>query len=181
MKTLHVGLISMLVFFFLWEFTSVSQVYGLNSLSIQTGLSEHSVEFYGLDFQKDFGFHWFESRTGFLTLFLDGSISYWEEGSDDLFSFSAVPLFSYAFNRGWGQMYPYLEAGVGPTYVSERKIDDRDLGIHFQFKNILGFGLKLGSEKRHGLGFRFIHYSNADLDDDNDGISFYTLSYRYSF
>ncbi len=178
---LQVRFKALLAFFLLLEFILAGQVLGQDSMSVFSGPSEYSVEVYGVDFQKDLKINRFESQMGYLSFNLSISATYWKGGSDDLFAFSVTPLATYFFKQSFKQMSPYIEGGVGPTYITEKEIHDRDLGINFQFQNILGLGVRLGANKRHALGFRFVHYSNAHIDDENDSMNFYTLSYRYYF
>lgn len=76
----------------------------------------------------------------------------------------------------------YIEAGVGLTYFSEKKIhDSKQVGTHFEFGDILGFGFKFGHLKQHEVGYRVVHYSNAGISKNNPGIDFHELRVKIGF
>lgn len=81
--------------------------------------------------------------------------------------------------------YPYLEAGLGLNLFSEERLGRRNLSTHFQFGELVGFGLAWGGnaegEGETSLGVRLSHYSNAGLKQPNDGIEVVqlTLSHRF--
>ncbi|MBW8183052.1 acyloxyacyl hydrolase [Shewanella nanhaiensis] len=71
----------------------------------------------------------------------------------------------------------YVELGIGATYLSSPYYGDRDMGSHWQFEDKLGAGVVLF--KHHQLGFSFIHYSNANLAQKNDGLNAVGFSYGF--
>lgn len=78
-------------------------------------------------------------------------------------------------------IFPYLDLGIGVSYLTKKEIGGRDLGTHFQFEDRLGFGIRFGKQKQYELGYRAIHFSNAYLADKNHGINLQTLVFTYWF
>ncbi|MFQ6003800.1 MAG: acyloxyacyl hydrolase, partial [Candidatus Zixiibacteriota bacterium] len=91
------------------------------------------------------------------------------------------PVFIYGVAGPINNIFSYLEAGIGISYLSEKRIKGRDLSSHFQFEDRIGIGAKIGKQKRHDLNFRYMHYSNAGIKQPNDGIDIFIFSYTNSF
>lgn len=78
---------------------------------------------------------------------------------------------------GW----PYLELGVGGSYLTRKEIGGRELGMHFQFEDRIGLGLRLGEYRQFDLAYRAVHFSNAYLGHKNHGINLHMLVFGYWF
>jgi len=76
---------------------------------------------------------------------------------------------------------PYIDIGIGASWVSKKEIGGRELGIHFQFEDRLGFGFRFGPEKQFDFSYRVIHFSNAFLGQKNHGINLHFLMLGYWF
>ena len=53
-------------------------------------------------------------------------------------------------------------------------VESNNLGGAFQFEDRLGFGLRFNGG--HEVGIRAMHYSNAGLASDNDGVESYATA-----
>lgn len=95
-------------------------------------------------------------------------------------NFDVTPMLTYVLHTD-GEVTPFLEVGVGGAYIEHEEFDDRELGSHFQFRDVVGLGMAFGPQERYSLRARLVHYSNADLADENDGINFFVLSCGVSF
>jgi lipid A 3-O-deacylase len=91
-----------------------------------------------------------------------------------------TPLFSYALSTK-SDLTPYLEFGIGAQYISATEIGTAKKSTHFQFGSIWGLGVKIGQQQRLGMGLRYWHLSNLDIETPNNGVDFYSLniSWRY--
>lgn len=148
-------------------------------ISLGLGQSEDGMDIYRLGLQRDFGVKWLDSATGSLGGYFEGSVGYWEEGSEDNTIFAITPVFTYAFNlQGHPTVHPYLEAGIGASYVSKKIIDGNDLSSHFQFEDRVGLGVNC---RGHKVAAQFFHYSNGGIKNPNDGIDIWLFSYTYPF
>jgi len=156
-------------------------LYALDGIRIAGGSGDHSSDGYEIAVLDDFDKTWFDGRIrGQWQL----SLSDWDfdDGpNDDLQVFSVGPVFIYDFKQRSNGLQPYIDYGLGLAYVSETKIDGDDLGIHFQFDNRIGFGVRFGSDQRHDLSVSYRHISNAGLDSDNDGYDAVMGAYTYRY
>lgn len=156
-------------------------LYALDGVRVAIGNGDHSSDGFEIAVLDNFDKTWFDGRVkGQWQL----SLSDWDFGNgsgDDLQVFSIGPVFIYDFKRYANGLQPYAEYGLGLAYVSETQIDGDDLGIHFQFDNRLGLGIRFGSDQRHDLSVSFRHISNAGLDGDNDGYDTVMAAYTYRY
>lgn len=130
---------------------------------------------YRVGTQFGFADSWLQSSTGELGGYWDAGYTYWESGNGDAGnnSVSFSPVFVYEFA---GQsVRPVIEAGIGVALFSSTKIDGNKLGQAFQFEDRLGLGLRFSGQE---VGVRAIHYSNAGMQNPNDGVESYSLYYR---
>lgn len=78
-------------------------------------------------------------------------------------------------------IWPYLDVGIGLSWVSKKTVCSRELGIQFQFEDRLGVGFRFGDNRQYDVGYRVIHFSNAYLDSRNAGINLHLLVLGYWF
>lgn len=152
-----------------------------NILVLDAGVSNAGTAGIRVSYARDLGVRLLENSTGVFGLRLEaGAGYYFEDGSSDVLGIEALPLAVYKVKLS-SQIQPYLEGGAGGVYLTEKNIEGNRLGGHLQFVEILGLGVCFGSDRRQSIGFRFVHYSNADVHDENEGINYYLLSYGVSF
>lgn len=70
---------------------------------------------------------------------------------------------------------PYTEIGIGAHYLNKSRYGVKNLSTNFQFGDHIGFGLRYQKKQRFELGYRFQHYSNANIKKPNPGINFHVL------
>lgn len=99
-------------------------------------------------------------------------------GADSSHVVSVAPVFRIVPQRRW---LPFVELWVGLSRHSETEINGRRLGGHFQFEDVLGLGWWLDEKMRWELAVRAMHFSNARLYDENDGLTFANLSLAYRY
>ncbi len=78
---------------------------------------------------------------------------------------------------GW----PYVEVGIGLSWLSQKEIGGRDLGMHFQFEDRIGIGVRFGENRSFDIGYKAIHFSNAYIGPSNNGINLHVLTLGYWF
>lgn len=82
--------------------------------------------------------------------------------------------------RWWPSDAPfYLEAGFGPTLVSRTHFANYRLGTLVQFGSHVGVGYIFN--QRHQVSLRMSHFSNARIDNHNDGLNVLQLDYAVRF
>ena len=73
-----------------------------------------------------------------------------------------------------------LDLGVGGALLSRYKFENQDYGGHFQFALTLGVGVPLYG--RLGVGYRFLHYSDAGIHGKHSiGADFHMVAFIYRF
>lgn len=83
----------------------------------------------------------------------------------------------------WNSVAPFIQAGVGPSYMTKNDFEGRKLGKHFVFQDIFSMGLKTINPKNNNellFGVYVIHYSNAGLHKNNRGITL-PISARFGY
>lgn len=92
-------------------------------------------------------------------------------GPDSLNQAGGIGLFRVQY--GQGRFRPYAEAGLGAGLFSRERLGNKDFSTHFQFSEHLGLGL--GFAERVFAGWRFSHFSNANIEKPNDGIDLHQV------
>lgn len=65
-----------------------------------------------------------------------------------------------------------LDIALSLTGLTEDEFEQQDLGGNIQFSSSLGLNYRFGATS---LGYRFLHMSNAGLDDTNPGLEMHML------
>ncbi len=86
--------------------------------------------------------------------------------TDTAFDIGIQPIFRYECHR-FSSAIPYVDLGAGIHFLSRSNINGRQLGASQQFSLIAALGLSFPNGIE--LGYRYMHLSNADLHDNNDG------------
>ena len=74
----------------------------------------------------------------------------------------------------------FIDIGAGGALLSRHQFGTQDYGGPFQFALTAGAGFPL--YKRLGLGYRFLHYSDAGIyGPDTIGADFHMIEFRYLF
>lgn len=78
---------------------------------------------------------------------------------------------------------PFLELGIGPSWLSNNHLGHRNLGGQFAFQDLMGLGLRWRYHTSAILfSYHYLHYSNASLLPPNQGIDvkhLFTLGYEF--
>lgn len=89
---------------------------------------------------------------------------------------SLIPGFVYGNDDG----SVTLDMGAGFALFSRHRFGTQDYGGPFQFA--LTSGISIPLYKRLGLGYRFLHYSDAGINgSDTTGADFHMIELRYRF
>ena len=91
----------------------------------------------------------------------------------------ATPLFSFQTKS---QPNLSLQVGIGANYFTEKRVhQDKIMGTHYQFGDLVGVQWAFGPQRRYSLGYRFIHYSNAGISSLNPGLDFHLVRFTGTF
>lgn len=100
----------------------------------------------------------------------------------NLTAYAVTPVFRITRNEPFGlNLWPYAELGIGLSWLSESEIGGRTLGLHGQFEDRMGIGVRFGEHHNKDLTLRFMHFSNGFLGADNSGFNVYYLNLGYFF
>jgi len=157
---------------------SAETLYGVK---VSIGSGERSTDAYQVSLLSDYGQQLFQNR---VALYWEVGYSHWSSSKGPEKQVDAInvsPVFRYDFSTTERGCVPYVSYSVGLAYLSETRVADKNLGMHFQFDNKLDVGMRFGSGERHDLAIGVRHVSNAGLDSDNDGFDVVRASYSYRF
>ncbi len=126
---------------------------------------------------------WFKSGDWSLGGYWEADASYWkgdDPGGNSIGGIGFTPVFRYGSDSG--SLAPYVEAGIGVHLFSSVRINDtKKMGTAFEFGDHVGFGFRFGEGLKYDLGYRYQHYSNAGISDNNGGINFHQIRLKYGF
>jgi lipid A 3-O-deacylase len=72
-----------------------------------------------------------------------------------------------------------LEFGIGPAYLSESNIGDRQKGSNFQFSDHFGAGVS-SADGHWRVGFAFRHISNLSIKTPNNAVDFKGIALEWT-
>ncbi|USE35055.1 acyloxyacyl hydrolase [Endozoicomonas sp. SCSIO W0465] len=108
-------------------------------------------------------------------------------GADRVKQISLSPVFRFTSTSPlFAETSPFLDLGVSVSYQSKEDIEQQhpsgiNMGGHWQFETRAMVGLNLGESKPFEVSYGWMHYSNAYLNDANEGLDFQTLQMTYLF
>jgi len=141
----------------------------LMALRIAAGSGEHSTDTYGINLLKGF------EKPGLMGKPKDIGADYQSLGCEQRSRRWSTSVELCACICLWIQEVFSRHSALywlqpwSLVYVSETKIGNNNLGIHMQFDNRLGLGIRFGPDERHDLSASWRHVSNAGADENNQG------------
>lgn len=76
---------------------------------------------------------------------------------------------------------PYVDAGLGLGYFNKKYLGVKRLGRRMLFEVKFGFGVRFGECREFDIGYKYIHFSNANSVRYNDAIDLNFLMLNYWF
>lgn len=139
------------------------------SYSLVEGVPEQLKGYRAAITYKPLCFNWYHVK-----IYFDMAYGHWwvnrASPNSSLNSYSVAPYLRYYFGRNYYSS-PFIEGSIGFAYLSKTRIDNRNLGAHFQFQDQITMGVTAGAKQEWDVGLGFVHYSNARLSDHNSGFS----------
>lgn len=133
----------------------------------QSSDSSDCIDIYRAGLLKQWHVTWLGNKTGYVRGYFELSYNRWEHGRDNINAVAFSPVFQYVFDAGNATWYPYIEAGIGVACLDDYEINDRNMSSNFQFEDRIGAGIRI---KNMDISVRYMHYSNAGLEEPNDGL-----------
>jgi hypothetical protein len=111
------------------------------------------------------------------------SVGAWQANDSSKYSHSAwdvslVPMMHWRYPVA-AQTRLDLEFGIGPAYLSESNIGDRQKGSNFQFSDHFGIGLS-SADGHWRAGFAFRHLSNLSIRTPNNAVDFKGIALEWT-
>lgn len=101
---------------------------------------------------------------------------------DSFYAETIYPELRYWYIRSQHVDLYFSYSVAGPTILSRRVIDHKDLGGYFIFQDFLGLGMSIGRRRAFTVDVRLVHYSNGDIFPKNPGFDVPVVVYLgYSF
>lgn len=173
--------------FFAFGISSKSLAEG-HGISIASGYGSAHIVPIRLGFQKNFDKRWRDKADWPIRGYWEGSLYAMQgqriENPDSHRRVEAVALAGvFRFERVRESMvgWPYIEVGIGVSWFNRKEIGGRDLGMHFQFEDRFGVGVRFGRNRQYDIGYKVIHFSNAYIGPCNHGINLHLVNLGYWF
>ena len=162
---------------------SYSKDLSLQSLSMRARVSEKTLlgedapeDFKAYDVSANFGLPWKSySTSGWgMGTRLMASTGILRGAGENALVVSLIPELTLGSEDGRFT----LDLGAGGALFSRHRFGTQDYGGPFQFTLTLGVGVPL--YKKLGLGYRFLHYSDAGVNgSDTTGADFHMIEFSY--
>ena len=190
-KSVHCG--GFVVWFvylsFIWSLLvptpSYSEEMGLLKISFRARVSGATTlgesqpeEFEEYDLASNFGLPWqrYSSSGWGVGTQLVASAGIMRGGGETGLVVSLIPVVALGSEEGRF----FLDLGAGGALLSRYRFGEQDFGGPFQFALTVGTGIPL--YKQLGLGYRFLHYSDAGINgSDTIGADFHMVEFSYWF
>lgn len=165
---------------FCWLLLYFESAAGQLGVAFASGRGIRDITPYRLAIVWNFGPFWCHQHWALNTIW-ETSFSVWDgphqddltpDRVTDLTAFTTGPMFRWQRKEPYGgQLMPYLELGVGLSWLSKTEIEGRILSLHFQFEDKFGIGFRFGHRQQYDLAIRAYHYSNASIKRPNSGVN----------
>ena len=136
------------------------------------------LDIYRIGYQWDFNRTLWQGEHADIGGYFEASLNHWDSPFDDVTAAAISPVFRLTFGSALGSYRPYIEAGIGLALLSDDRVGGRGLGSSWQFENRIGLGL---ASARFDFHYRYMHYSNADIEKPNHGIDAHVIGVGYRF
>lgn len=115
-------------------------------------------------------------------LYMEASANLWRYGEEPEYHSNLAIALSPVLMKQFGTLYQralYWEFGIGFSLLDKQRFAGKNLGSHYQFEDRIGLIWQLQNDEQ--LALRYMHYSNAGLQQPNPGLDFLALSYAHTF
>jgi hypothetical protein len=160
---------------------------GERAFFVAVGRSRATVEAIALGLEFFSSNTWFDGGNWYCVPYLELLAAYWEgdAGHTGITSLHEGGVSTYL--RGirkkqpGGKLRPYADVGLGLHYITEDRIEGKELGRQWLAGSNVGIGLILGESERFDAGLRIRHLSNGGTRDINWGINHYMMRVAVRF
>lgn len=164
--------------------------FGNMGIAFSSGQGIHDIKPYRLAVSWDFGPLWHKEARWGLNGIWESSVAVWNgpprpdltpDRPTDLNAATTGPMLRWQRQTPYSfvRCIPYVELGVGLSWLSETEIEGRMLSLHFQFEDKIGVGMRFGKKQQYDLAFRAYHYSNCSIQRPNSGVNLAMMSFGF--
>ncbi len=155
---------------------------GDRAFFVAVGRSRADVEAIALGLEFFSSQIWFDDGNWYCNPFLELLVGYWEGDAGHTGVTSLHEAGASAYIRCIRKQQassccirPYADVGLGLHYITEDRIEGKELGRQWLAGSNVGVGLVLGNSERFDIGLRIRHLSNGGTRDINWGINHYMM------
>ena len=159
-----------------------------HSFSIASGYGAAHIVPIRIGLQHQFDKSWSENKAWPIRSYCEGSVYYMKgqkgpqlNSNKRLNAAALAGVLRFERAMSYKEIWPYIELGVGLSWLSKKEIGNRDLGLHFQFEDRIGIGMRFGENRQFDFGYKIVHFSNAYIGPSNHGINLHLLALSYWF
>jgi lipid A 3-O-deacylase len=150
----------------------------IGSSSSNAARGHEELDIYRIGLQWDWKRTLWQGDSASLGGYWEASVNFWGADHDDVTAAAVSPVFVLSFGDRSAGFRPYVEAGVGLSILSDDVAGGRLLGSSWQFEDRIGFGL---ASDRWDIHYRYMHYSNGDIDKPNQGVDAHVIGVSVSY
>ena len=150
--------------------------YGRTTETPERGFTEFDV--YRLTLRKYWSRDLWAGEESRLSGYWEAAANYWDADDGELYAVSFSPVLAFYFGARGNRWQPYIEGGIGAAFLSDTSLAGREFSTSFQFENRLGIGLR---GERIDFHVRYLHYSNADIEEPNNGMDSFVAGIAVRF
>ncbi len=154
----------------------------VDSVSLELGTG-NKTDLVRAGMQWDWEKRWWQSNGTHIGGYWDLNLGHWRGdrfrgipgNHQNISTIGLTPVFRFQKDsrQGW-----YGELGIGVNYLTGNYDNNhRQMGTHFQFGDHIGIGYVFANKV--DVSFRFQHFSNASIEQPNDGVNFSILRVSY--
>ncbi len=155
--------------------------YAISGASIQAGYGDEQMQTAQVSLRWNWNKYWSLSKIWNASGFWEAGLGYMQSkgaGKRNVWDIGFSPI----FRLSPGVSRFFLEGGIGARYLTHDQLNDsRQLGSKLLFSDILGFGWNLGEKDRYELGYRYQHFSNANLANPNEGVNLHMIRLGFNY
>ena len=155
---------------------SVSFDIGRSSSNLGRGHAE--LDIYRLGLQWDFRKTLWQGERSSLGGYFEASLNRWDGQFESVTAAAFSPVFVLEFGDESNRFRPYIEAGIGVAILSDDRAGGRRLGSSWQFEDRIGFGF---ASDKYDFHYRYMHYSNADIEKPNQGLDAHVIGLSITY
>jgi hypothetical protein len=128
---------------------------------------------------------WQLRRRGLFTAHTELLLSHWRAdraggGHASYRQVTLLPLLRIRPDAGHAPWF--MEFGIGASWLDREFVTaEKTFSTRWNFYDVIGGGYSFGAQRRHELGLRYVHVSNAGIRKPNPGADFLLLRYAYRF